>query len=560
MKLSPRKRKLLWIAVWTCASGLIGGCRGDASPESGVGSPGGIKSHTAASGTASPLAQADEVPDEQPGRVYYEVFVRSFRDSDGDGIGDLRGLTDQLDYLNDGDPATDSDLGVEGIWLMPVQPSPSYHGYDVTDYYGIEPDYGTMEDFRTFLSEAHKRGIRVIMDLVVNHTSSEHPWFKDAASGPASTKRLWYTWASEGTNLSEGSATGSPAWHPVKEGGNGHYLGTFWEGMPDLNFDNPEVRRELASVGQFWLKEGVDGFRLDAAKHIYENLSSDRGKKETAEKNLSWWKDFRSALDAVNPKAYLVGEVWENSAALVAPYLSVFDSSFNFGTAAEILKAVQLEKGGSIASNLERIYRLYANASGSRFTDAVFLTNHDQDRVMSVLNGRVDQAKMAAAMLLTLPGNPFLYYGEELGMSGRKPDEYIREPMPWNGGGRTGAGSPSWLGSKYNRTNPVSVAEQEKDPQSLLNHYKKLIRLRNGNSALRDGGLAGTTYEAPGLVAYKRATGSEQVLVMHNVSASALRIPLTAEDAISFRRLLFGDGGLSDGTVTLPAYSSAILK
>ncbi|HZG75933.1 MAG TPA: alpha-amylase family glycosyl hydrolase, partial [Paenibacillus sp.] len=185
--------------------------------------------------------------EEPPSRVYYEIFVRSFYDTNGDGVGDLNGVTAKLDYLE--------ELGVEGIWLMPVNASPSYHGYDVTDYYAIHPDYGTLDDMKALLEEAEKRGIRVLMDLVVNHTSVQHPWFVDAASGPDAAKRDWYVWADESDNVNDLSATGGgKAWHP-KSGG--HYLGAFWDGMPDLNFDNPEVREEMKKVGAYWLDLGV---------------------------------------------------------------------------------------------------------------------------------------------------------------------------------------------------------------------------------------------------------------------------------------------------------------
>nr|WP_268794539.1 alpha-amylase family glycosyl hydrolase [Paenibacillus sp. DMB20] len=230
-----------------------------------------------------PSSKTNVEIDEQPSDVYYEIFVRSFYDSDGDGIGDLKGVIEKLDYLNDGNSETEDDLGVTGIWLMPVNPSPSYHGYDVTDYRSIHPDYGTIEDFRTLTAEAHKRGIKVIMDLVVNHTSSEHPWFKEAADDKNSEKRDWYVWAEDqGKEAAGSSAAGSGnPWHEM----NGtHYMGTFWSGMPDLNFDNPKVREEMKDTGKFWLEQGADGFRLDAAKHIYEDLATDKSEATTAKK------------------------------------------------------------------------------------------------------------------------------------------------------------------------------------------------------------------------------------------------------------------------------------
>ncbi|MCB1058058.1 MAG: alpha-amylase, partial [Acidobacteria bacterium] len=194
------------------------------------------------------------------GAVFYEIFVRSFADSDGDGIGDFKGLTAKLDYLNDGDPATTGDLGIEGIWLMPVFASPSYHGYDTTDYDAVNPEYGTLEDFETFLAEAHRRGIRVIVDLVLNHTSAQHPWFVASASSPDSPKRDWYEWSDTDPGWTRPwGEPGAPTWH---EKNGAYYYGIFWSGMPDLNFRNPEVREEAKRLARQWLDRGVDGFRL----------------------------------------------------------------------------------------------------------------------------------------------------------------------------------------------------------------------------------------------------------------------------------------------------------
>lgn len=326
--------------------------------------------------------------DTQPSTVYYEIFVRSFYDSDGDGIGDFKGLTEKLDYLNDGNPDTDNDLGIGGIWLMPINTSPSYHGYDVSNYREVNPDYGTMEDFTNFINEAHKRGIKVIMDLVVNHTSNENPWFTQSAKDKSSKYRNWYVWA-EDSNQSLGgtsaASTGDP-WHTV-EGKDGHYLGIFWGGMPDLNFDNQEVRDEMKDIGKFWLEKGLDGFRVDAAKHIYEDLLTDKS-QETTDKNVAWWQEFRSGLVQSNPNTYLVSEVWDKGAVTVASYLNkAFDSSFNFSLAETIIQSAKSERDNNIGFILERTYKLYAEKSGGEFVDATFLTNHDLNRVMSQLEG-----------------------------------------------------------------------------------------------------------------------------------------------------------------------------
>lgn len=505
---------------------------------------------TAASGTVDP----------QPSTVFYEVFVRSFADSNGDGIGDLRGLTQKLDYLNDGNPDTDTDLGIGGIWLMPINPSPSYHGYDVTDYRDINPDYGTLDDFREFLNEAHKRGIKVIMDLVVNHTSKEHPWFTQSATDKNSAYRVWYVWAEDSGRATSGTSaagSGNP-WHSLR---GDHYLGIFWEGMPDLNFDNPDVRKEMIETGRFWLEQGVDGFRLDAAKHIYEDLQTDKS-QETTNKNVAWWQEFRSGLNEVNPEAYLVGEVWDPSAALISSYLDgALDSGFNFSLAETILSSVKNEKDANIPFTLERSYKLYGEKSGGNFVDATFLTNHDQNRVMTQLEGDLPHAKMAASLLLTLPGNPFIYYGEEIGMLGAKPDELIREPMRWTPD--DSQGQTTWEVAENNTGKKgLSVSEQTGDSASLLSHYRKLIRMRSRIPALKDGAIQEYATNQPGITAYTRMTEDQAVLVAHNLTGSELTLTLDAEGK-SYANLLAATGegtGLSGNTLTIPAYSTAILE
>jgi alpha-amylase len=506
---------------------------------------------------------APEETEEHPTGVFYEIFVRSFYDSNGDGIGDINGVIEKLDYLNDGDPNTDTDLGVEGIWLMPINPSPSYHGYDVTDYYDIHPDYGTLEDFRRFMDEAEQREIKVIMDLVVNHSSSQHPWFEASAKGGENEYRDWYIWADAEQSLNEISAVGGKAWH-AKNGG--HYLGIFWDGMPDLNLDHHDVRQEMIRIGQFWLEQGVDGFRLDAAKHIFEDLQSTKGEPGIIDKNIVWWNEFREGMNEINPEAYIIGEVWENSPVLVAPYLEPFDSGFNFGAAAELINNAKTETASEIAFKLRRIYGLYDKASQGKFIDAPFLANHDQNRVMSELHGNVDHAKMAAAQLLTLPGRPYIYYGEEIGMQGMKPDEYIREPMLWYADGAKEIGQTSWITTRFNRENPPSVEAQLEDPDSLLNHYKRLIRWRGQEPVLINGAIREYDIDNTSILAYLRTLETENVLVVHNLSGenqmvnlvegiegsenSALQVVLSSKEEYTW----------SNPELNLPPYSTVVLK
>jgi glycosidase len=484
--------------------------------------------------------------------VFYEIFVRSFQDSDGNGIGDLNGITAKLDYLE--------NLGVKGLWLMPINPSPSYHGYDVTDYYGVNPQYGTLADFHELTKQAHKRGIKVILDLVLNHSSSQNPWFIESAKDKKSPYRDWYTWA-EDKNLpmSGQSAAGSKAWH---NRGGSHYLGIFWEGMPDLNFDNPAVRQEMVKVGQYWLKAGADGFRLDAAKHIYEDFTNSKSNPETAKKNQTWWQEFRKGLNVVNPNAYVAGEIWD-SASVIAPMLDhALDSGFNFDLAKALISSAETERATNITDQLTRVYELFAKTSHGNFVDATFLSNHDQTRIMSALRDNVDHAKMAAALLLTLPGNPFLYYGEEIGMKGMKPDEYLREPMVWDT--TRGAGQTYWEPSRYNKENSPNAAAQLKDPKSLLNHYKKLIKWRNAEPALHDGAIESFKSDQVNVSTYVRVTEKQALLVVHNLSAKEQVIDLTnGNPKFSFKKVkLSNQEGwkLEQQKLTIPPYTTLIIK
>ncbi|TCZ74699.1 alpha-amylase [Paenibacillus albiflavus] len=484
--------------------------------------------------------------------VFYEIFVRSFYDSNGDGIGDLRGVTMKLDYLQ--------ELGVSGIWLMPIHPSPSYHGYDVTDYYTVNPDYGTLDDLKQLTEEAHKRGISVIIDFVANHTSDKHPWFVDSAKGKDNPYRNWYIWnEGENTKLPADGATGAYPWHDL---GGSRYLGIFWEGMPDLNFDEPAVRSEMIKIGQFWLKQGVDGFRLDAAKHVNEDFKSTAASPETKQKNVAWWQEFRNGLNEVKKDAYVVGEIWD-SPVVIAPYLEqALDEGFNFDLAKKLVSAASRETDADIAFALNRTYGLYAKYTGGKIADAPFLTNHDQNRVMSELEGDLNHAKTAAAMLMTLPGTPYMYYGEEIGMKGMKPDEYIREPMLW--GEEGDKGQTRWETSRYNVKDPVTVSASKSDKSSLWYTYQMLIDWRKREPLLRTGGIDEFTTGNALVTAYLRTAEKERVLVVHNMSGSEQTVKVAVpQDQKAFGKVTLASSEgieLSGSELKLPPYASAILK
>ncbi len=480
--------------------------------------------------------------------VWYEIFVRSFADSNGDGIGDLNGVTAKLDYLK--------SLSVSGIWLMPINPSPSYHGYDVTDYYGINPQYGTLADFDHLLRAAHQRGIKVIIDLVINHSSREHPWFK-AARDPHSPYHDWYNWSRKGTDLAAISATGAPAWHAL---GKQHYLGIFTADMPDFDYDTPAVRREMIKIGQFWLKRGVDGFRLDAAQHIYFDLKSERDDPRILAKNLAWWSEFRQGMDVVDPRAFIVGEVTRDTTAELAPYFKPLSAVFDFPLAVRLIDSAKSERAGNLGEFLAQTDAALHASSGKHGVDAPFLSNHDQDRVMSQLDGNPEHMRMAAAMLLTLPGHPFIYYGEEIGMRGSKPDPDIREPMRWDRGTHM-AGEATWKTSTSHDGPAVSVEAELSTPDSLLDFYRTLIHWRSEIEPLRDGAVQDFAAGNPHIVAFRLSDPHGRVLVLHNLSGQAQSVSLDATDG-RFDQILRQTHPVSlhGSELQMPPYTSAVLQ
>ncbi len=480
--------------------------------------------------------------------VYYEIFVRSWYDTNGDGIGDLNGVTAKLDYLK--------SLGVSGIWLMPINPSPSYHGYDITDYYGINPQYGTPADFRRLLAAAHQRNIKVIIDLVINHTSDQHPWFL-AAANPHDPHHDWYHWADRDTDSAAISATGAPAWHASTN--SGRYLGIFSAGMPDLDYDTPAVREAMIDIGQFWLKQGVDGFRLDAAQHIYYDFKSQDGDPAILKKNLAWWSQFRRGMDAVDPAAYIVGEVTQDTPDKLAPWFGPLDAVFDFPLATQLIDSAKSERAGDLGAWLAHTDAAYRKASGKSGVDAPFLSNHDQDRVMSQLDGNPQHMRMAAAMLLTLPGRPFVYYGEELGLRGQKPDPDLREPMRWNHA-TDAPGETTWKASTAHDSPVVSVEAEQADPDSLLRYYTMLIHWRSQVSALRDGAVRAHVVDNPHIAAWRLDDASSHVLVVHNLSGQAQDIALG--DDRFHAVLLHSQPGttLQHDHLQMPAYATAILQ
>ena len=473
----------------------------------------GCVTSTAPSATPIPTVAPTVTPDPYAGTdgfrwwndtVFYEIFVRSFRDSDGDGIGDFNGITEKLDYLQ--------ELGIKGLWLMPINPSPSYHGYHVTDYYDVESDYGTMDDFKRLLDEAHKRDIKIIIDFVLNHTSTQHPWFQSALT-PGSPYHDWYIWSD--TDPGTRGPWNQQVWY---QAANGQYFYTVFSDtkIADLNYNNPAVREEMKKVTSFWLQDvGIDGFRLDAVRYVIEEGNQLADSKANHEFFEEWGQYYRK----INPQAFSVGEAWTDNAN-VKKYTDTnreLDSAFNFDMSAAFGKLTT----GSTAS-----FRFVLQTTIRDFPDqdnANFLTNHDMPRVMNVVGVDKEQrARLAAGILLTTPGIPFIYYGEEIGMSGTKPDELIRTPMQWDNTQSAGFtdGKP-W--EPVNSDFPtVNVANQTGDDTSLLEHYRKLIRLRNEHSALRIGETYVASSNSNKILSYLRTSDEESLLVLINIDNQPL--------------------------------------
>jgi len=441
--------------------------------------------------------------------VFYEIFVRSFYDSDGDGIGDFQGLTQKLDYLNDGDPQTDTDLGITGIWLMPIHDSPSYHGYDAVDYRSINPDYGTMADFETFLAAAHDRGIHVIMDYVMNHCSNQHPWFT-ASANEDPQYRNFFTW--ESYDPGQTGPWGQQVWHWDD---SEWYYGLFTSGMPDLNYDTPAVKDTMFQIASYWLDTvGVDGFRLDAVLYIHEV----NGQLQNTQATYDFWEDYTTHVKSVKPDALSVGEAWTNTSTILN-YVDEgrLDICFEFNLAGSMLDAANSGDASGLSGFANWIYLSYPYLQY-----ATFLTNHDQNRAFTVLGESVGKSKVAAGLYLTLPGVPFLYYGEEIGMTGEGDHLNIRTPMQWDDSTNAGftTGSP-WRSVNGNYTY-LNVEDEETDSSSLLQWYKRLIHVRNGSPALRRGShepLGSSDWPVLGFV---RTHEQQTVLCMTNTASYSI--------------------------------------
>ncbi|MGN1180803.1 MAG: alpha-amylase family glycosyl hydrolase [Suilimivivens sp.] len=505
---------------------------------------------------------SEPVPMEDNYRTWYEVFVYSFYDGDGDGIGDLKGLTEKLDYINDGDPETNDDLGCNGIWLMPIMPSTTYHKYDVTDYCAIDPEYGNMEDFETFMTACEERGIKVILDLVLNHSSSKHPWFQEACSylaelgdGEVDLEACPYVDYYHFNKEKKGGYSpvpGSDVWY---------YEAQFWDGMPDLNLNNEQLREEIEKIVDFWLDKGVGGFRLDAVKE-YET-----GANAANTEILSW---FTGMVKEKKEDAYLVAEVWTDLDTYSGYYDSKIDSVFNFEFADKdgiIAKTVRGEIPASAYSRkLQEIEEIFSSHNPD-YIDAPFYTNHDMGRSAGYYAGEQSeyQTKLSGAMNLLMSGSAFIYYGEELGMKGAGKDENKRAPMyfyedPSTEGMCKGPADMDEVKMKFG-----SLEQQEKDENSVYSYYKKAIALRNLYPAIRKGSVKNLEdYSSDTIAAFCKTWEQEKIYVFINVSPETVSIDLAEETEIKKMEnaLYVGEesGSFEKGKLTIPGYGIVLMK
>ena len=470
---------------------------------------------------------------------YYEIFPYSFCDSDGNGIGDLKGITEKLDYVR--------DLGYTGIWLTPVNKTNSYHGYDVVDYKAINPALGTMEDFEDLLSKAHELGIRVIMDLVVNHTSNMNTWFQNglAAAKAGNVTDPYYDYY----NFSSVKLDG------YEKYGSVFAEARFSSSMPDLNLDSEAVRREFADIIGFWMDEGLDGFRLDAVRYYYY------GDTQACVDFTGWIKQ-----EAVkhNPNAYVIGEDWASASEIEQFYESGADSFFCFPTQGAdgyinqvIADAMHpVEPVPAQAANRYFNSMLTVSSMAKGHIPAPFLCNHDTARIAGVLMRDETRIKFAYGLLSMYAGNTFTYYGDEIGMLGSANDPAKRVGMRWTDD--TKAIYPPDADTSFNYYAFDSVEKQLKDDDSILNYYKACNRARNAFPAIMRGEAERISCEAEGVLAVKKTYQDSSVTIVINFSSGNVQVNgLSGE----LKQAVCVDGSVSGSgsSLSMPGFSIAIL-
>ena len=487
-------------------------------------------------------------------RVFYEIFVGSYSDSNGDGIGDIRGIINRMDYLNDGDPQSGKSLGIEGIWMTPVFLSPSYHKYDVTDYYQIDPTFGTEEDLKELVTLCHERDVKLIMDLPLNHTGANNRWFRDfknaqLAGNKADPYYDFYSWIGMDDPVPAGRRFRKVYDARLQVEAN------FSDDMPELNLDNEQVRQTLLDVAAYWMNLGVDGFRFDAAKYIYLN---------DHDKNAEFWEWYIGELKKINPEVYTVAEVWDSESTILRYAGSVDCFRFSASQAEGLIASTA--KGGNV-NRFTADTQQYLDEIHSIRQDAMnifFIANHDTDRAAGFLTLATQRMQMAANLYLLSPGSPFIYYGEEIGLRGSRgaaaTDANRRLAMRWGDGDTVQ--DPE--GSNYASQTEDTVAGMLQNEKSLLNYYKRLLMIRKANPEIARGEYTALFFPDSNAGGFLCTWKGKTAAVFHNPGKKEVTLDLSEATNLMFTQIAAVIGKKSasyeDGVLTLGSQTSVILK
>ena len=481
------------------------------------------------------------------GSASYEIFVRSFYDHDGDGVGDFLGIKDKMSYL--------SDLGVKTLWLLPIHKSPTYHGYDVDDYYSVCPEYGTLADFDAMVEEANKHNIDIMIDMVLNHTSTNNQWFRDSYqdfitnnTSPTS-KQYWYNWRD----------TASSGYSKMSN--NAYYEAQFNSSMPDLNYDCQAVKDEIDNIFKFWIQDhGVKGFRLDAVKYYYYG---------NTEKNVQILDYLMDTARKYDENFYMVGEDWENDSLTLNYHKSKVQSFFRFSFTSIFINT---SKGYGKADDYVKEMLRYNNSlkeNNANGYASYFLSNHDQNRPTF---SKVEQAKLAASLLLLTPGTPWIYYGEEIQMKGYRNSESEgsdvkrRLPMVWSKDDKTGeCAFPEKSRKDLDTTEQVEegVDDALKQPRSLVNHYKKVINARNAFPFVKDADVISLLDECGDesnkVIAYELKKGNDYVKIYTNLTDED-KVVTTTGKIVDQIDTMGKKSKLSGTSLTIAPYSTVLVQ
>ncbi len=558
-------KKLLSVLLCAALAGccVLAGCGEESSKTDDASS----KTESGTSKTESGSSDAEKVSDPIEGvkaeasadkyRNVYQIFTQSFCDSDGDGVGDFKGIISQLDYLNDGDPNGGEDLGVDALWMTPINPSESYHKYSVEDYYNVDESFGTLEDFDKLVEECHKRGINVILDLVLNHISYKNPLFLEACEevkqGKLDGKAQYFEFHKPDYY--------SPDVQVVTVG---DYVceANFSPTMPEWNLNSEKTREEFTKIAKFWLDRGVDGFRLDAVKY-FANKDTD---------GVAFLKWFVDTCRGIKSDVYLVGEDWSDDSEIKDFYASGIDSlfAFRFATSSgDICQFLSTMQGQQLIKKLVS-YDGKMSEVNPDYINAMFLSNHDQIRIANALEGKgLEAEKFAANIYMLTPGNSYTYYGEEIGMTapGTDSDKYYRLPMVFDSDNPQGITVDG--ASAVDAPTGGGVKQQLSDKNSLLNHYRRLITVKLQNPEIARGRMTKQENFGDTMIgAYYIEKDDSKLLVIHNFSPDTEKTVEITDDmlknaAVCADLLPSADANhlsIKDGKLTLPAYSSVILK